>query len=358
MNSRERVLRALERESVDVVPHWVNFTSVEPQASFFGPKFFEADALTQTVFRARFLKSDIVNLPIATYPGYYDLFCERLYEGEDYLISQNPFGALHYWRKKPYFAKILYSPVRTKEDLKSIDPIDLSRFETKIETLSRLADALHERGYFVMTEIKGPFEAPWMYLRGFMPYMKDLVTDSGIITKMIELSFGPMMDLAETVIEQAHLDGILITDDLGERRSPFLSVDKYRRIYKPWHQKAVDRLHKYGVKVCLHSDGNVMPLVGEFVDAGFDSLDPLDPADNMRLGELKAQYGERITLIGGITREIGTMNLQAIDAHIQEVTREAGPYGLILKCGGGIPPEMTLHSFMHYCAAIERYRRL
>jgi len=197
-----------------------------------------------------------------------------------------------------------------------------------------------------------------MFLRGLTPYMKDLATDPSFITKMIEVSFKPVMDLAEMVVDEAPVDGIWITDDLGERRSPFLSVDKYRRIYKPWHKQVVERLHKKGVKASLHSDGNVMSLVGEFVDDGFDSIDPLEPADSMRLSEIKARYGDKITLMGGITREIGTMKLQEVDRHIEQIVKDAGPYGFILNCGAGVPPEMSLENFMHYSSVIQKFRRL
>jgi uroporphyrinogen-III decarboxylase len=101
-----------------------------------------------------------------------------------------------------------------------------------------------------------------------------------------------------------------------------------------------------------------MSLVGEFVQDDFDSVDPLEPADNMKLSELKSRYGERIALMGGVTREIASMSHEQIDRHIQEIAREAGPYGFILNCGGGIPPEMPLESLMHYLAAIEKYRKI
>lgn len=358
MNSRERVLRALERKPVDMIPYWGDFMSIESQMKFFGQKFFEADSLTQAIFQARFFNSDIINLPIVGFPGCYDIFCERLYEGEDYIISRNPFGGLQYWRKKPYFAKALHSPVQSKEDLESIQPLDPSRFEMKIRTLAQLAEKLGEHGYFILAEIKGPFEAPWMFLRGLTQYMRDLAIDPDFVKRMIEVSFKPIMDLAEMVVDEVPIDGIWITDDLGERRSPFLSVEKYRRIYKPWHKQVVGRLHKKGVKASLHSDGNVMPLVEEFVDVGFDSIDPLEPADNMTLSELKARYGGKITLMGGITREIGTMLPHEIDKHIEQVVKDAGPYGLILNCGAGVPSEMSLENFMHYSNTIEKFRRL
>jgi uroporphyrinogen-III decarboxylase len=51
------------------------------------------------------------------------------------------------------------------------------------------------------------------------------------------------------------------------------------------------------------------------------------------------------------------MTPQEIYQHIQQIVRDAGPYGLILNCGGGIPPEMTLESLMHYFIAIEDLRR-
>ena len=340
-----------------MIPHWIDFTSIESQSKFFGEKFFDADPLTQLVFQAQFFHSDIVNLPIAGFPGCSDIFCEKLHEGGDHIIARNPFGGLQYWRKKPYFAKTLYSPVETKEDLDKIPAPDLSQFDDKIDNLARQAKAMRERGYYTLAEIKGPFETPWMFLRGLVPYMRDLATDASFVTKMIEVSFKPMMELAEIVIDQAPFDGVWITDDLGERSYPFLSVDKYRRIYKPWHQQAVNRLHKKGVKVSLHSDGNVMSLVEEFVDNGFDSLDPIEPEDNMNLAELKTKYGDRIMLMGGITRNIGTMTPEQIENHIKQVIRDGGPRGLVLNCGGGIPPEMHLESLMGYSASVQRHRR-
>ena len=108
----------------------------------------------------------------------------------------------------------------------------------------------------------------------------------------------------------------------------------------------------------FNSDGNVMPLVGELVDDGFDSIDPLERADNMRLSELKVRCGDKITLMGGITREIGMMMPKESTQHIEQIVKEAGPYGLIVNCGAGVPPEMSLENFMHYSSTIEKFRRL
>jgi uroporphyrinogen-III decarboxylase len=358
LNSKERVQRTLEHEAADKIPFWGDFTSIESQIVFFGRKFFEADPLTQILYQARFLNTDVISVPIVGYPGCYDIFCDKISEGDDYVISRNPFGGLHYWRKKPYFANIIHSPVVGKEDLDSIPRLELSKFDSRIKTFAEQVKALRECGYYVLAEIKGPFETPWMFLRGLRRYMMDLATDPGFITRMIEFAFPPIMDLTERVVDEAAPDGIWVTDDLGESRNPFLSVDKYRQIYKPWHRQLVNRLHNKGMKVFLHSHGNVMSLVGEFVDAGFDSLDPLDSADNMRLSEVKSKYGNQIMLTGGITKQIGTMAPGEMSAHLGQVVRDAGPEGLILNCAGGIPPEMPLANYMHFATALEQVREI
>lgn len=358
LNSRERVLCALNHKTADMIPYWGDFTSIESQIRFLGEKFSEATTLTQCLFQAKFLNSDIIALPIADFPVPYDIFTEKLHEGVDYVLSKNAFGGLLYTRKRPYFARILHSPVRNKEDLDTIPPFELSKYDKQIRELSQLATGLREYGYFLLATIKGPFEAPWVFLRGLEPYMMDLARDPGFVTRLIGVSFSPMMELAQRVAEVAPIDGVWVTDDFGESRHPFVSVEKYRKIYKPWHRELVECLHSKGVKVFLHSHGNVMSLVDEFVDVGFDSLDPFDPADNMSLSELKSRFGDRITLTGGITKRIGTMTPKEIDEHIETLVKTVGPNGFILECGGGIPAEMTLENFMHYSDAIEKTRRI
>ena len=166
MNSRERVLLALDHKSADMIPYWGDFTSIESQLKFLGEKFFEADPFTKSMFQAKFMHSDIINLPIVGFPsGGYDIFCEILHEGTEYVLAKDPFGGIHYWRKRPYFTKILHSPVRSKEDLASLPHFELSRYDAQIRDLAGLARKLMAEGYFLLAEIKGPFEAPWMFLR-------------------------------------------------------------------------------------------------------------------------------------------------------------------------------------------------
>lgn len=359
MEPRERVFKALEHVEPDMIPFWGGFSSIEAQARFFGERYHEANAVEKTVFTSRLFNSDIANLPTAGFPGGPGIFEQVVLDEVDHIIARNPFGGLQYWRKSPYFAKPLYSPVKRKTDLAYLEPVDLEAFKPKIRQLARDAAALKELGYFMMTEIKGAFETPWMYLRGLEQYLKDVASDPGFASKLTEAAFKPLMELTEMVLDEAPFDAVWMTEDLGETRSPLFKPEKYRTLYKPWHEEVARRIHRKHAKAFLHSHGNVMPLFKDLVDAGFDSIDPLDPADNMDLARLKTGFGEKVTLMGGITRDIGVMSAEQLQKHIEDRARIGQPGGgYILMCAGGVPPEMSLGNFNLYLRSIEKYRRL
>lgn len=359
MEPRERVFQALEHREPDMIPFWGGFSSMEAQARFLGPSYIGASALEKTAFTCRLFNSDIANLPTAGFPGGPGIFEEVVQDEPGHVIARNPFGGLQYWRKSPYFAKPLHSPIRRKSDLASLEPIDLEAFKPGIRRLAKDAVALRELGYFVMTEIKGAFETPWMYLRGLEAYLKDVASDPAFAARLTEAAFKPMIKLTEMVLDEARFDAVWMTEDLGEARAPLFRPERYRALYQPWHKEIVRRIHAKHVKAFLHSHGNVMPLFKGFVEAGFDSVDPLDPADNMDLARVKAEFGPRVTLMGGITRDIGLMPPERLERHIEDRAQTAGPDGgYILMCAGGVPPEMSLAGFNLYLRCVEKYRRL
>lgn len=89
--------------------------------------------------------------------------------------------------------------------------------------------------------------------------------------------------------------------DFGTQAGPFISPDVYRDLYKPFHKIVNDWIHKNtGWKSFIHSCGSVRAFVDDFIDAGFDILNPVQcSAAGMDPRELKAQYGERISFWGG-----------------------------------------------------------
>ncbi len=89
--------------------------------------------------------------------------------------------------------------------------------------------------------------------------------------------------------------------DFGTQNGPLISVDTYRHLFKPFHKKINDWIHKHTKwKTFMHSCGSIKPLIDEFIDAGFDILNPLQfSAKDMDPIYLKEKYGSDIVFWGG-----------------------------------------------------------
>ena len=89
-------------------------------------------------------------------------------------------------------------------------------------------------------------------------------------------------------------------DDLGFKTATFLSPADLRRLVFPIYKQMVETAHRQGKKFILHSCGNLAEVYedligGVGIDAKHSFEDTILPVD-----EFKAQYGSRVTPLGGI----------------------------------------------------------
>jgi len=89
--------------------------------------------------------------------------------------------------------------------------------------------------------------------------------------------------------------------DFGTQNGPLLAPKAYRQLFLPFHKQTNDWIHTHTAwKIFLHSCGSVFDLIEDFIDAGFDILNPVQTsADRMDPGELKRKFGGRVTFWGG-----------------------------------------------------------
>jgi len=89
--------------------------------------------------------------------------------------------------------------------------------------------------------------------------------------------------------------------DFGTQRAPFISTEAYRDLYKPFHKRLNDFVHEHTTwKTFIHSCGSVFALIEEFIEAGFDILNPVQcSAAEMGERRLKEMFGDRLVFWGG-----------------------------------------------------------
>lgn len=138
-----------------------------------------------------------------------------------------------------------------------------------------------------------------------------------------------LIDMFGDLMQVAFLTGT----DFGTQRGLFISVASYRDLYKPFHKRVNDLIHeKTNWKTFIHSCGGVWDLIGDFIEAGFDILNPVQcSAAKMEPQALKQEFGNDIVFWGGGVDTQKTLPFGTPD----EVYREARERIEIFNDGGG-----------------------
>lgn len=100
-----------------------------------------------------------------------------------------------------------------------------------------------------------------------------------------------------------HVDIIKIGDDIGTQDSLLMSPKMYRDILKPIHADYIRFIkERTKAKLFFHTDGDVAPLIDDFIEIGVDILNPIQTSAGKMadLATLKKRFGKEIVFCGGI----------------------------------------------------------
>jgi len=121
--------------------------------------------------------------------------------------------------------------------------------------------------------------------------------------------------------------------DFGTQKGPFLSRQTYRELFMPFHQRVNDWVHDNTAwKTFTHTCGSVVALLPDFIEAGFDILNPVQcSAAGMDPQRLKDRFGREIVFWGGGVDTQHTLPFGSPD----DVRREVRERIEIFRPGGG-----------------------
>lgn len=152
-----------------------------------------------------------------------------------------------------------------------------------------------------------------------------------------------------------YIDVFMFGDDIGHQRGPMMKVDIYRKFVLPGHRAAFQAVKENSqAAIFFHTDGSVMPLLPDLIDAGLDCFNSVQTdAANMDGMELKRRFGKNITFWGGGVDTHRILPFGTPEQVREDVRRRMkifGPGGgyvfaSIHNILGDVPPENILAAF-------------
>lgn len=347
MTGRERVLKALHFEEPDRIPmhdspwgtaiqRWQREgmpTDIGVQ-EFFGYEFAGVGA------------DDTFRFPY-----------ELIEETEEYRIERNANGAVvRNWKTRTSTPEMLDFIIKTPEDWEQHKSrLEFTPDRVDIESIRKAEKAAREKGYFFYFSGGCGYDKT----QGFVGSERLLIAmaDEPDWCKDMFMTAAQMLinDIKYCLDQGIEFDGVWAFNDMGYRNASLFSPDMYRRLQKPADELLFGFCHEAGLKVLLHSCGNVRALVPDLVDAGLDCLQPLEVKSGMDLLELKRTFGDRLALMGGIdVRAMAAEDPTVIEEEIATklpVAMEGGGY--IYHSDHSVPDNI---SFERYCYVLDLVR--
>ena len=149
-----------------------------------------------------------------------------------------------------------------------------------------------------------PFERAYA-MQGMETFLLNMAMDGDFARELMERIAVYCKELMGRFLAELgdNVDIIKIGDDLGTQESLMISPKMYRELLKPIHADFISFIKaRTKAKVLFHSDGDVAPLIDDFVEIGVDILNPIQTSAGTmsNLPELKKRHGKNIVFCGGI----------------------------------------------------------
>lgn len=162
-------------------------------------------------------------------------------------------------------------------------------------------------------------------------------------------------NLADEVLIHPDADGVIWGKDFGYKTGPFISPDMFRAFFLQPNKARVRNVHeKHHKKVLKHCCGNNNALLDAFIEIGYDAYQSIQPTAGMDICAVKRQYGDRLTLWGGVAVEhILSGTPQQVRQDVRRSMRCAKPGGRFIL---GTSHSVAVGSrYDNYMAMLDEY---
>jgi len=193
------------------------------------------------------------------------------------------------------------------------------------------------------------------YLRGFENLMMDIATGEPRLQQLIDM----LVDHNRKIVEQwlsMGVDGVTFGEDLGTQTASVISPKHFHELVTPAYKKLMQPCREAGAYVYLHSDGYIMELMDEFIEAGVDIINPQDLCNG--IDDLAREVKGRMCISLDIDRQkivpFGKPN-EIREMIKEEVMKLGSPQGGLMMIAGIYPPTPP-ENVDALCSALEEFR--
>lgn len=201
---------------------------------------------------------------------------------------------------------------------------------------------------------------------GYEPYFMAYA----LYPDVIERHFALQADLAllnNRAAARAYVEGALppfyrLDHDMADSRGTLVDVRSLDRLWFPHFARCLQPLLQAGIRLIWHCDGNLMQMVPRLLEVGirgFQGFQYEDGMDYERICKLRAQDGEELIIIAGVsvTRTLPFGTPADVRREIDFLVAHGPRRGLFLGASSTITPDTPWSNLQALVEGVAYYRR-
>ena len=210
------------------------------------------------------------------------------------------------------------------------------------------AKALHASGYFVCASQigQGIFEAT-CYLRGYEQALLDSACDEAFVHAINQKVLSTNQRLGDLWFGAvgSYADMVLIGDDLATQTGPYMSLDAFRRLYKPYFAEYIASIRRHcpDAIIAHHCCGSSYQFLDDLAEIGVQVINPVQTSAADMAPEKLATKKDRLSFLGGVDlqRILPFGERQEVEDFVRNLISTLGRGGgLILAACHSLPDDV------------------
>lgn len=187
----------------------------------------------------------------------------------------------------------------------------------------------------------------WLGLEGLCMAMFD---DPSWVHEMVAFLEDFLVAVSEKVFSEVKLDYVYACDDIAYKTSSLISPAQFREFFFEPTKRVIQKVCDAGIPVIvMDTDGNLDEFAQIYLDAGFNTLCPVEVAAGNDLLRLRKRFGKKLAFQGGVDKRLLAGSKEEIRA---EITRL---FPSLMAEGGfsptvdhDVPEEISFENYRYY----------
>ena len=209
-------------------------------------------------------------------------------------------------RQGPLYMELIESPLRNAMSVAEVeafefpDPLAEGRYDDAARYIAQ-----YGKQYFVIGDIEITLFAMMRHLVGMEKLLMDMAAGEPYIEALRDKAEAFALAAGRRLVALG-VDGIWAGDDFGSQKGLLISPAMFRRYFKQSYGRLYAGLKALNPDVLImqHSDGAVAPILDDWIEAGMEVFNPVQPGvPGHEPEELKRRFGGRLGFWGGIDQQ-------------------------------------------------------